>query len=194
MILIGLTGGIGMGKSTVADFLVAKREFVVDTDVIARDLVKPGEKALRAIEAEFGSDVIGVDGALDRGALGKVVFQSEERRRALEQILHPPIRQAWKDWAEERSKAGTKRAVVVIPLLFETEAEKELDLTICVACSAPVQRERLRSRSWSDNEIGRRIAAQIDVRKKMEQADRVVWNEASIEVCQEQVTRIFNAL
>jgi dephospho-CoA kinase len=194
MILIGLTGGIGMGKSTVADFLVAKREFVVDTDVIARDLVKPGEKALRAIEAEFGSDVIGVDGALDRGALGKVVFQSEERRRALEQILHPPIRQAWKDWAEERSKAGAKRAVVVIPLLFETEAEREFDLTICVACSAHVQRERLCSRSWSDNEIDRRIAAQSDVRKKMELADRVVWNEASIEVCQEQVTRIFKAL
>lgn len=183
-----------MGKSTAAEYLSNRGEFVIDTDVIARQLVEPGGSALDEISEAFGSPVIGKDGRLDRTALAEVVFNNDERRRALEAILHPRIREAWKDWASKRAVEGATRAVVVIPLLFETGAEKELDLTLCVACSEKSQRDRLRARGWDDQEINRRKAAQRPIREKMDRADRVIWSEAAIHITQLQVARIFEAL
>ncbi|MGZ8899714.1 MAG: dephospho-CoA kinase, partial [Limisphaerales bacterium] len=104
------------------------------------------------------------------------------------------IRSAWKQWVAERSKEGAGRAIVVIPLLFETGAEKELDLTICVACSINAQHSRLQKRGWGDEEIAKRIAAQLPIREKMDKANRVVWNEAGLDICELQVSRIFRAL
>ena len=92
------------------------------------------------------------------------------------------------------SSQGAGRAVAVIPLLFETGAEKELDLTICVACSPEIQKQRLRARGWNDEEIAGRIAAQMPVREKMDRSHRVVWNEAGLDVCEQQVARIFSSL
>ena len=183
-----------MGKSTVAEYLSNRGEFVIDTDLVARQLVEPGSSALHEIVQAFGTHVIGQDGRLDRTALAEVVFNSDQRREALEAILHPRIREAWKDWAAKRSLEGARRAVVVIPLLFETGAEKELDLTICVACSEKSQRERLRARGWHDPEIDRRKAAQRPIREKMDRADRVIWSEAAVEVTQMQVARVFDSL
>ena len=194
MLLIGLTGGIGMGKSTVAEYLSRTGEWVVDTDVLARELVAPGQPALDEIARTFGNKVLSADGSLDRAALAEMVFKDESRRKVLESILHPRIRSAWKDWAGRCSAQGARRAVVVIPLLFETGAEKELDLTICVACSGQTQTDRLRARGWDEAEIVRRIAAQIPAREKMDRSHRVIWNEAGLDVCEQQAARIFASL
>jgi dephospho-CoA kinase len=180
-----------MGKSTVADHLSRQGEHLIDTDVLARELVAPGQPALEEIAASFGAGVINRDETLNRAALGFVVFRDVEKRRKLESILHPRIRQAWRDWAAKVASDGVHRAVVVIPLLFETGAERELDLTICVACGSETQTRRLQARGWTEEEITGRLAAQMPIREKMERAGRVVWNDTSLEVCQLQVARIF---
>ena len=183
-----------MGKSTVARYLAAAGESVIDTDDLARALVAPGERALEEIRAEFGNAVFRGDRSLDRGALARIVFANPERRARLEGILHPKIRAAWLRRAGEWRQAGRKRAVVVIPLLFETGAEAEFGLTICVACSGRKQLERLAERGWKAEEIRGRNASQKLVAEKMERSDRVIWNETNVEVCEMQTERIFAQL
>ena len=183
-----------MGKTTVADYLVRTGELVIDTDMLARDLVAPGQPALRRIAESFGEKVLTAEGSLNRSALAELVFADEARRQLLESILHPRIREAWKKWALQCSERGARRAVVVIPLLFETGAEMELDLSICIACSPQTQHARLRARGWTDTGISNRIAAQLPIREKMDKAHRVVWNEAGLDVCESQAARIFSSL
>ncbi|HEX7860508.1 MAG TPA: dephospho-CoA kinase [Verrucomicrobiae bacterium] len=192
MKLVGLTGGIGMGKTAASDYLVRRGEAVIDTDVLARNLVAPGELALREIVQAFGSGVLNPDGTLDRRTLATAVFTSQAKRKALEAILHPRIRKAWKDWAEHLRSAGCARAVVVIPLLFETGAENEFDLTVCVGALPATQSRRLTQRGWSEGEINTRTAAQLPIREKLERSDRVVWNEYSLQVLEGQINRIFS--
>ncbi|HEV8543360.1 MAG TPA: dephospho-CoA kinase [Verrucomicrobiae bacterium] len=192
MELVGLTGGVGMGKSTVADYLSVRGELVIDTDVLAREIVEPGKPALEEIRREFGPEVIQVGGQLDRSALARIVFGDESRRRALEQLLHPLIRAAWREQAGNWARKGARRAVVVIPLLFETGAQSELTRTICVGCSGATQRRRLTMRGWSAEEIERRIGAQWPILQKMNSADGVVWNESHREICLEQTARLMN--
>jgi len=194
MLLIGLTGGIGMGKSTVAEYLSRSGESVVDTDVLARELVAPGQPALAEISRNFGEKVLAADGSLDRSALARIVFQDEAHRKRLEAILHPRIRVAWKTWAGRCFEQGVRRVVIVIPLLFETGADRELNLTLCVACSPDTQTRRLHARGWNDQEIERRISAQLPIREKIERSNRVVWNEAGLDVCENQVARILASL
>ena len=183
-----------MGKSTVAGYLSRIGEWVVDTDVLAREMVAPGQPALDEIAGTFGKEVLTANGSLDRAALAEIVFKDDSRRKVLESILHPRIRAAWQEWAENCSARGAHRAFVVIPLLFETAAEKELDLTICVACSTELQARRLGVRGWDKEEITRRIAAQMPIREKMDRAHRIVWNEAGLDVCEQQVARILASL
>jgi dephospho-CoA kinase len=194
MLRIGITGGIGMGKSTVADYLSRRGEFVIDTDQLARDLVEPGKPALDEIRAVFGTAVFAEDGSLHRNALAQLVFAEDSKRKQLERILHPRIRNEWRLQLEQKASEGFKRATVVIPLLFETGAEQELDVVICVACSAESQMDRLRSRGWTDQQIQARCSAQKPVREKMDLAHRVVWTESSTEISETQVNRIFAAL
>ncbi len=179
-----------MGKSTVARLMGERGELVVDTDELARELVEPGQPALEEIRAAFGPELIRPDGTLDRPALAERVFKNPEKRAELERILHPRIRQEWLARAEGWRKRGERRGVVVIPLLFETGAEKEFGLTICVACSERTQSARLAERGWSAEQIGARVAAQRPITEKMERADRVIWNESTLEACQMQVERV----
>ena len=183
-----------MGKSTVSEHLAGEGENVIDTDALARDLVAPGQPALEEIRGEFGGEVVHSDGTLNRAALASVVFNDPKQRSRLESILHPRIRAAWLAQAREWRARGEKRGVVVIPLLFETGAEKEFGLTICVACSEGTQAVRLQERGWGEREIKNRLAAQRPAAEKMERADRVIWNESSVEICQAQAGRIFARL
>jgi dephospho-CoA kinase len=194
MLLIGLTGGIGMGKSTVAEFMANRGELIIDTDQLARDLVAPGQPAGEEIRSEFGGDAFRDDGTLDRPALAAVVFSEPQKRARLEAILHPRIRAAWLAQAQEWRNRGERRGVVVIPLLFETAAEKEFDLTVCVACSPATQARRLRERGWTPAEINRRLASQRPIAEKMDRAQRVIWNESTLEVCQMQAERILGGI
>jgi dephospho-CoA kinase len=194
MTLVGLTGGIGMGKSTSARLLAERGVPVVDTDVLARDVVAPGQPALEELKAIFGPDVIGADGALRREHVAQIVFADPARRQQLEAVLHPRIRQRWLELAEQWRREQRDLGVVIIPLLYETGAGPEFDAVICVGCSAGSQRGRLRERGWNDQEIDRRQAAQWPTAKKMDLADYLIWTEPPLEAHAAQLERVLQSL
>jgi dephospho-CoA kinase len=190
MKLFGLTGGIGMGKSTGARLLHERDVPVVDTDALARQLVEPGQPALAGIRRHFGSDIVDGDGRLRRDELARRVFADPTARRELEGILHPRIRQLWQAQVAAWRGEGRSRGVVVIPLLFETDARAKFDAVICAACTRASQFERLEARGWTREQIERRLEAQWPVEKKMELADFVIWTEGSMEAHAEQLRRV----
>jgi len=190
MKVYGLTGGIGMGKSLAAKMLGERNLPVVDTDVIARQIVEPGQPALAEIKAAFGPDLIAPDGRLRRDELARRVFGDATARQRLEEILHPRIRAIWQQQVEAWRAERRPVAVVVIPLLFETNVAKSFDAIICVACSAATQRQRLEKRGWDADQINQRIASQWPTEKKMELANYVIWSEGSEEVHVAQLGRI----
>ncbi len=193
MKLLGLTGGIGMGKSTAADWLRQRGVAVVDTDLLARDVVEPGQPALDDIRRVFGAEMIAPDGRLRRDALATLVFTDEAKRRQLEAITHPRIRERWLAQAEHWRAEGKPLGVVVIPLLFETGAEKSFDAILCVACTAATQRQRLLTRGWTEQEIARRLAAQWPVEKKMAASTCVIWTEGASDSTTAQLDHILAA-
>ena len=190
MKVVGLTGGVGMGKSASAQLLRKRGAAVVDTDDLARQVVEPGQPALAEVREAFGAEIIGPDGRLRRDELARRVFADPAARQRLEALLHPPIRALWRAQVETWRAEGRPLAVIVIPLLFETKAEAELDATICVACSAATQHQRLLARGWSPEHIEQRLQAQWPVETKMARADYVVWTEAGLDVHAMQIERI----
>ena len=187
----GLTGGVGMGKSTAAKILEKKGVPVLDSDELARQVVEPGQPALTEIVDQFGDGVVDPEGRLDRAKMAQQVFGDDTMREQLEAIIHPSVRERWQrkisEWREQQICAG----VVVIPLLFEVEAHDQFDVVLCVACSASTQRERLRQREWDDEQITARIASQMDIAEKMKLADHVLWSEGDVDVLGDQINRIF---
>ena len=190
MKLFGLTGGVGMGKSTAALILNQRGIQVQDTDELARAVVAPMQPALAKIQRTFGDEVISAEGTLRRDVLARIVFSDPVARRKLEDITHPLIRELWKKQVEVWRSMGLKAAGVVIPLLFETNAESEFDATICIACSPATQRSRLAIRGWGAEQTAQRIAAQLPVEKKIAKANFVVWNEGSQEILAAQLDSI----
>ena len=190
MKVFGLTGGIGMGKSTSDQLLRDRGVAVIDTDILARQIVEPGQPALAEIQQRFGSEFLTPDGQLRRDELAQRVFADATARKQLEAILHPRIHTLCLAQMEAWRAAGQPVAVVVIPLLFETNSESQFDATICVACSAATQRLRLQTRGWSEQQIQQRIDAQWPVEKKMALSDYVVWTEAGLDVHAAQLERI----
>jgi dephospho-CoA kinase len=194
MKVCGLTGGVGMGKSTAAQFLRACGAKVVDTDELARHLVQPGEPALDEIQNQFGKNIIAADGRLRRDELARIVFVDEAARQKLEAILHPRIRKCWLAQVETWRRENCPLAIVVIPLLYETQAESQFDKVICIACSAANQQKRLLERGWSAEQIRRRIAAQMPVDRKIARADFMVWADGGLDLHQQQLERIFSRI
>jgi dephospho-CoA kinase len=186
----GLTGGIGMGKSTAARILQAQGIAVVDTDELARQIVQPGQPALAEICQTFGADLKDASGHLRREALARIVFSDPTARAKLEAITHPRITQLWRQHLQTWRSEGRRIAVVVIPLLFETQVESEFDAIICLACSAATQRERLAARGWSAEQIEQRLAAQWPIASKMERSSYVVWTEGEEAATAQQLCRI----
>lgn len=194
MKVCGLTGGVGMGKSTAAGFLRERGAQVVDTDEIARQLVQPGQPALNEIKAAFGKHVIGSTGELNRAELAQIVFTDAGARKKLEAILHPPIRERWLAQLEAWRDEEEPLAAVVIPLLFETQAESFFPHIICVACSASTQRQRLLGRGWTPEQIEQRIAAQMPAEQKVARADFVVWTDGTLDAHARQIDQIMAKL
>jgi dephospho-CoA kinase len=190
MKLCGLTGGVGMGKSTAAGFFLRLGARVADTDDLAHELVRPGRPALAEIRSQFGDRFIAADGALKRGELAREVFSNPAARAKLEAILHPRIREQWQLQAQTWRKENCPLGIVVIPLLFETAAEAAFDKIICAACSPATQLERLRARGWAAEQIQGRIAAQLPVSEKIARSHYVIWTEGSLENHRRQVERI----
>ena len=190
MKVCGLTGGVGMGKSTAAGFFYEHGARLVDTDELARQLVQPGQPALAEIEAAFGGGVLAADGRLRRDELARIIFADAALRRRLEEILHPRIRERWLAQIEDWRRENPPLAVVVIPLLFETRAEVNFDEIICVACSPAAQHQRLLSRGWTPEQIRQRIAAQLPVADKIARSQFVVWTDGATGAHRRQVARI----
>ncbi|MEX2494998.1 MAG: dephospho-CoA kinase [Woeseia sp.] len=185
---IGLTGGVASGKSMVADLFSDRGVPVIDTDVIARDIVEPGEPALREIKQAFGRDVIAPDGRLDRRGLRSLVFADAEKRKSLEAILHPKIR----DEALQRARiAGGVYQIIVVPLLVHSPMRKLMDRILVVDCSEQTQLERLRQRDAESEEQARRIiAAQASREERLAIADDVIDNGGTPREAAEQVAQL----
>ena len=188
--VLGLTGGVGMGKSTAARLLKKAGLPVVDSDDLAREVVQPGTEGLAEIADEFGEGFLKPDGSLDRDKMASTVFQDQAARKQLEAIIHPRVRAVWENrieqWREQKRPVG----VVVIPLLFEVGLQDSFDAVLCVASTASTQRSRLRGRNWSDAQIAARIAAQMDIAQKMDLADHVLWNEGTPDQLGEQLNGV----
>jgi dephospho-CoA kinase len=194
MKLIGVTGGVGMGKSTAESLLQQRGVRTVDTDLLARELVMPGQPALAEIAQRFGEAILTAGGQLDRKRLANLVFPDPAARHDLEAILHPRIQSRWQAEVQRWRDEGSSLGAVVIPLLFETRAESFFDVTACVACSAATQNVRLKPRGWTPEQTRQRIAAQWSTERKMAAANVVVWTEGSLQVHGEQWDRILASL
>lgn len=194
MKVCGLTGGVGMGKSTAAGFCQQHGALIVDTDELARQLVQPGQPALSEIQTAFGKNIVAPDGQLRRDELAQIVFTDPAARKKLEAILHPRIRERWLAQIETWRRENRALAVVIIPLLFETQAESRFDKIICVACSAPTQRQRLLARGWTPEQTQQRLAAQWPIEQKIARADFVIWTEGALETHAQQIDRILETL
>lgn len=175
--VVGLTGGIGSGKSTVAAYFRQHGVVTVDADDIAREVVEPGSPALEAIARHFGHQVIQENGSLDRAALREIVFAAEEKRQWLEQLLHPLIRQR----TEQRLQAATSPYVILVsPLLLETDQKQLVDRILVVDVSTDTQLNRTMSRDNNSREqVERIMAAQMPRETRRTQADDIIDNEVS---------------
>jgi dephospho-CoA kinase len=174
---VGLTGGIGSGKSTVAGRLAALGATIIDADRLARDAVAPGSPALDAIRARFGDAVFGPGGALDRAALGAIVFGDAEARAALNAIVHPEVARRALEAKAAAEAAGAGVVVYDLPLLYENGLAPMFDAVVVVAVPPEVQRARVLARDGASPEaIEARIAAQWPLAEKVARADVVIDN------------------
>jgi dephospho-CoA kinase len=188
MRLIGLTGGIATGKSTVARMLVDRGAVVIDADLLAREVVEPGEPALEEIATEFGRGVLDSGGRLDRAALGEVVFADPQRRRRLEAITHPRITALMQQRIAAALQSYAPLVVVDIPLLFENRRDSWMEGVMLVYADTSTQLRRMRERDgFSEDEARRRIAAQMAVDEKRRMATWVIDNGASVDDTRRQV-------
>jgi dephospho-CoA kinase len=175
---IGLTGGIASGKSTVAELFAARGVPVLDTDRIAREVVEPGRATLRAVIAEFGPEILGADGRLDRRALRRLIFAEPAARRKLEAILHPAIRA---ELARQSALAGGPYQILVIPLLVESGRIDSVDRILAVDCPVEDQLARLQARDGETAESAHAmIAAQASRDARLAAADDVILNAGAM--------------
>jgi len=200
MFLVGLTGGIATGKSTVSRLLLDSGVEVVDADMIARQIVEPGKTAWRKIRLEFGPHVFREDDSLDREKLGQIIFSSPEKRKLLDRITHPEILRAIL-WRLFLSFFCWRQFVVLdVPLLFSASlgsfARKFfLNTVVVVSCAAKTQKLRLMSRNnLTEEEADARISSQIPLREQEALADRLLWNDGDEEELRTKVDELVSNL
>lgn len=185
---IGLTGGIASGKSTVADLFANLGVPVIDTDVIAREVVEPGQPALDEIRERFGAAALDTDGHLDRAAMRRRIFADEEARHSLETILHPRIGAETRRQAEA---AGGDYQLIVVPLLVGSPLRQYVDRVLVVDCDEETQVRRLLERDTETVDQARRIvAAQASRDERLDIADEVIVNDGSLDELRDAVTRL----
>ncbi|MET0028633.1 MAG: dephospho-CoA kinase [Candidatus Thiodiazotropha sp.] len=177
MRVIALTGGIGSGKSAVSNHLETLGVPVIDADILAHQLVKPGQPALLEIQSSFGQHMIDEYGRLDRAALRNAVFSDPQQRKRLEAILHPRILAAMQDWIGQQH---APYVVLVIPLLFETGQTSLADRILVIDCEEPLQIERVMKRdNLSREQIEQIMASQVDRNTRLAGADDVILNNGN---------------
>jgi dephospho-CoA kinase len=193
VVRVGLTGGIGSGKSTVSRLLAEKGAVVIDSDVLAREVVAPGTPGLAAVADAFGDDVVTQAGELDRPALGRIVFADKDARARLEAITHPLVRAR----AREIESGVADGSVVVhdIPLLVETGQQDDFDIVVVVEASVRAQLARLADqRGMAADEARARIAAQASPGQRRAAADYLIVNDGSLDDLRRRVDEVWAAI
>jgi dephospho-CoA kinase len=188
MLRVGLTGGIGSGKSTVAELFARRGVPVIDTDVIARQLVAPGQSALAEITREFGSELLGANGQLDRARMRQRVFEDPDARRRLEAILHPRIRAAVR---EQLAAITAPYCLIVVPLLVEIGFDESIDRVLVIDAEERHQQERVGRRdNVSADAVDRTMAAQASRAQRLARADDVITNNGTVADLERAVDRL----
>ncbi|HEX2440515.1 MAG TPA: dephospho-CoA kinase [Methylomirabilota bacterium] len=194
-LLVGLTGGLATGKSTVSAILRSLGCVIIDADVLAREVVGPGQPALAAIAQEFGADVLQADGSLDRKRLGAIVFVDPARRRRLEAITHPAIRDRYLGQLAELQAQGFEGIVVWdAPVMIESGGYQHVDKLVVVVTDAATQRARALSRDGDRADTERKIASQMPLAEKAALADFVIDNSGTPEETEARTREVHAAL
>lgn len=192
-LVIGLTGGIASGKSTVANMLIDKGITVIDADIIAKQAVEKGMPAYRQIIDEFGEDTLLENGDIDRRKLGALVFTNEQKRLALNSIVHPAVREEMLKRRDESIANQETFVVLDIPLLFESKLESLVDKIIVVSVTKELQLERLIKRNQlTEEEALSRIRSQMPLEEKVSRADNVIDNSGTLEETKQQLEEILS--
>lgn len=176
---IGITGGIACGKSTVGRILREAGVPVCETDEVAHAVMQPGGPAYGGVVDRFGPGICRPDGTIDRRLLGVRVFAAEGERQALNALVHPHVRRTWLEWVAARQSGASSWVAVIIPLLYEVGAERDVDVVWCVAAPPEEVAERLRQRGLNPREMAQRLAAQWPLQAKRDRADYVIENTGS---------------
>jgi dephospho-CoA kinase len=180
MLLVGLTGGIGSGKTTVARMLAGLGASVLDADVFAREAVRSGTDGFAAVVRRFGADVVAADGELDRSRLAGIVFADHEALRELESIVHPAVRRMIADGIQ--GHLDDDRVVVLVnPLLIEMGTHRDCDVVVVVSASPETQIARSIARGMQEDDVRARIAAQLPIDERARVADVLLDNEGTLE-------------
>lgn len=194
MIIVGLTGGIGSGKSTVSRALARKGACIIDADQIAREVVEPGSSVLLELAQAFGEDVV-VDGVLDRSLLASRAFVDEEHTQLLNGITHPEIRRRIKDRLVQAREEGNRVAVLDHPLLLEQGLAAEVDLVVVVDVPAKIRVQRLVTfRGIEEQDARNRIARQMSDAARLEKADVVIDNSCALSDLEPQIEELWERL
>jgi len=194
MLLVGLTGGIGSGKTTVAGLLAGRGAVVVDADELAREALEPGTRTFKHVSDLFGQDVLTTDGRIDRAALANLVFSDEEKRRALESITHPEV---FRLLAEAVEKLRDTDSIVVFdaPLIIETGFHQAVDVLVVVTAPVEQRIERVRrDRGMTEAEAAVRIAAQAEPEARNAAADFLILNDGGLEELEARVDELWAEL
>lgn len=195
MLTVGLTGGIGSGKSAVSRLLAERGAVVVDADLVAREVVQPGTPGLALVVQRFGTEVLQPDGTLDRAALGTRVFSDPEALRALNEIVHPLVGERTPQLLEQARSSGAQILVHDVPLLVENGLAELYDAVVVVAARPETQLDRLvRLRGMTEQEARQRIAAQAPLDDKLAVATHVLRNDGPLEDLAPQVDRLWHEL
>jgi dephospho-CoA kinase len=195
MLLIGLTGNIGSGKSTVAHMLSERGATIIDADVLARRAVELGTSAYAQIVERWGSSILAVDKQLDRGALRRVVFSDQEQLEELNQIVHPEVERLRARLVEKARQRGDRVVICDIPLLFELQMTDRFDRIVLVDANRALRHERLvKERGLATTEAMDMIAAQMPAELKRARADFVIDNEGTLTQLERRVNDVWNAL
>ncbi len=188
MLVVGLTGGIGSGKSTVSAMFKKMGTPVIDADQIASTLVKPGQPALKQIINAFGEDLLNQAGELDRNKMRKIIFQSTSKKKVLESILHPLI---WESMLHQISLLKAPYCILDVPLLLESRKTDQVDRVLVIDVPINIQSERVQARGHlSRKEIETIIAAQIDRPSRLLAADDIIINDKSLAELQNTVQQL----